>query len=801
MPSEEEMKKFKEESVEKKMSPSFGKIFSFKHLSSFIKEITKAYFNRYLSEASKQSYSTSPVLFESEQCTPFNQSKDEIFFLTSDFKSTPALRRFDKKSQKWTHQKIDLPLGKVFKINNEYYSRSSEYTAPNTIHYSLFSKGLKNNKTFDSKYVTDIRGDSVLYIDAKNNLESFKLYLNDKFYAKVHSSALLDKNGNIYYFKQKDSRRTLYKNKSPLFSYKGYYGKLLEIDSKGSIYFIGASRFGSSIYRYRSGKISRASSSDTVIQAQKINNKEFIVCEVTPYKYEYKTAPHIITNERPVFYKYHFKKTRPSFAKRPADQKTKKRNAVKIKSNESSQISKQKSSGYKPYSGLKKLRFAGGNAFGLSTGLYSSLGGSLIFSDYLMRHLIQVIGMSFFDHWWSRSDKFLWKNPINFINLVYSNKTYRLTWNLGYSVFDWNLFEKTHVRCSSGYLSLRYPLMKEGRWSSSFSSQHFVGKTALSEYSSTSEEKEDNILYQSRGKFYTGYSQKFPFNYSLSNESAELQVFLDHKYKQSGDMWNGLKGGVIGEASLHTGRDFYWITSASYASSLNADVNPVETNAYVRTYPKGFDKKEISPMRSNIVTDDTTLGSFVIGDVAALLLQNRYLAKSIGTASIGMKKTFSINPSNLFTASFRSRYLFFEKLTDTRMAALTLPKGQNVQNIQPHLDSLINAVDVLDSEKDQEYFSEYTHWLEWTFGLEYLQLIPNLTVGGIIIGWSFGFRTPVKFWERETNGSETKDPVVHNLANDSALQRTLPAQQRKTSSLPFISSLNPSFQMHIKMPF
>ena len=104
-PSKEEIKKFKEEKVGQKLSPAFGKIFSFKYLSPFIKGIVKAYFNRYLSEASKQSYSTNPVLFESSACHPFNQSEDEIFFLTSDFKSTPSLRIFNKKITKMESSK------------------------------------------------------------------------------------------------------------------------------------------------------------------------------------------------------------------------------------------------------------------------------------------------------------------------------------------------------------------------------------------------------------------------------------------------------------------------------------------------------------------------------------------------------------------------------------------------------------------------------------------------------------------------------------------------------------------------
>ena len=826
-PSQEEIKKFKEEKIGQKLSPAFGKIFSFRYLSPFMKDIKKSYVNYYLSSASKQNYSTTPVLFESSMCRPFNQFKDEIFFLTSDFKSTSTLRVFNKKSNKWTHQKIDLPLGKVFKINNQFYSRSSEYTAPNTIHYSLFSKGLKSNKAFDSKYVTDIKEDKTLFIDTKNNIDGFKLYLNDTLYADVHSSALLDHNGNVYYFKQKGSKRILYKNKSPLFSYKGYYGKLLEIDSRGIIYFLGASRYGSSIYQYRSGKISRVSSSDTVIQAQKINNKEFIVCEVTPYKYEYKIAPQIIKNEQPVFYKYKFKQNKSSLAKNnkntPSDRhlaSQQSKSTQKIQPDKFSQNSKQKKLNYQPYSSLRKLRFAGGLLAGGFLGNISTLAGGVVFSDYLMHNFIQLIGLGSFYHW-GLGDKFTLENPLNFFNLNYLNKTYRLNWDLGYSFLTSSGFTDTSF--NTGYLSLRYPLFREGRWSSSFFSTHSIEKIeksyatlfAATKGNKASESlsappKESRTMYQSRGNFYIGYSQSFPFNYFLSNKSAEMQFFLDHKYKQNNNLWNGLKGGIIGETRLHIGRDFYWTSSASYASSLNADINPVTVNAYSKTYPKGFDKKENPSINANIVTDDTTMYSVVLGDITKILLKRLYSAKSIGTAGMGIKKMFSLSSYNLFTASFHSRYLFFEKLSHSKRANPQFPEGDVIKPANPALDAIANS-DNLMADSERQYFSEYTHWLEWTFGLEYIQLL-NVDLGGIIIGGSFGFRTPLKFWKAWQNSSDSGDysensytiTTTTDLPPETPSTKITNKRSKQVSAGSIGSSLNfmdPSFQLYIKVPF
>ena len=729
--------------------------------------------------------------------------------------------------------------------------------APNTVHYSLFSKGLISNKTFDSKYVTDIKkmgGGKTLAIDTKNNIEGFKLYLNDKYYTDVHSTALFDKKGNVFYFKQREDTRTLYKNKSPLFSYKGYYGKLVEIDSKGIIYFLGASPYGSSIYQYHSGKISRSVSSDTVVQAQKINDKEFIVCEVTPYNYEYKIATQALRSEQPVLYKYNFKKN--SLVSHKDKQSSNRQLASEINNIKSSKVKGQKEnkqnteSLVKPYSGWGKLRFAGGSLTGIVLGLGNALGGTFVLSDYLMHNFILLYGASVFNYEFEG-----WESPVNFFSLTYLNKTYRLNWSLGYNFFsyskiigDYKLYRSGNI--SSGYLYLKYPLIKEGRWSALLSSIHFVkkSKNSISELPSggtvilrgpsgaaigikggpTRERQTtetESLIYQSRGSLYMGYDQSFPFNYLLSNKSLGFQFFLDHKkYNPS---WKGLKGGVIGQSLFHVGQNFYWTSSASYASSLDEKINPATTTSYSRTYPKDFDKKEISNIHSNVVTDDTSIRSFILGDLANIFAKKQYSAKSIGTFGMGIKKMFSLSSFNIFTASFRSRYLIFENLYLQGFPLLALPEGDTVE-LNPQAQTLSDIVRIFDREEEE--FAKYTtHWLEWTFGLEYTQLLDIFDLrNGIVIGASFGFRTPVKFWkafdesalptgsssdigsEDSEGGSiqmekEQKQGTTSSSEEKGDTDTDTPSEPKTPESTKALGSslksIDPSFQLYIKIPF
>ena len=305
-------KDFKRRPLPRKLTPEFGRVFSFRYSKYFFNDLTNLYFYTYYKEARKQNSSVEPTLFKSSTCPPFNESGEEVLFLTSDLKSSPTLRIYNKKSKTWAGKKTDLPLGKVFKRQGTYYSRASGRVAPYTTHFSLFSSGRYPLPEYDSKFVEDFNGKNILYISAKNTLSGNKLYLNDTFYTVIHSNALFDQYGHIYYFKQKGKVRTLYKNKKKLFSFPGYYGHLLEVDRQGTIYFTGASLYGSSVYQYNKKEgIKRSLSSDTVLQARKVSETQFLTCEVTPHEYEYKIQTQKVRAEQPVLYKYNFKDKHP----------------------------------------------------------------------------------------------------------------------------------------------------------------------------------------------------------------------------------------------------------------------------------------------------------------------------------------------------------------------------------------------------------------------------------------------------------------------------------------------------------
>ncbi len=279
------------------------------------------YIQKYLLLSEQQKKSPEKTLFKSAICPPFNRTQKEIFFLTSNLKSTPTLRILNLSTKKWRKRKKVFSVGKVFKIKNRYYVSTSAKISSKKIIYGLFSEGMGSMyfKKYKSQNMQDIYKDQTLSIDTSNNMHGFNLMLNGKFYDTTHSPALFGPEGDIYYFKQEGDQRVMHKNKIPLFQFRGFYGKPVGVDLGGIVYFISASLFGSSLYAWiPEVGIQRVSPSDVIIDAVPGPNHQFLVCEVEPESYAYKIIPIRASNEQPVFYEYPFETVSNSLSTLPS---------------------------------------------------------------------------------------------------------------------------------------------------------------------------------------------------------------------------------------------------------------------------------------------------------------------------------------------------------------------------------------------------------------------------------------------------------------------------------------------------
>ena len=281
--------------------------FAYTFKTSF-ESLVHYYIQKYRPLSVQQSVAKTKTLFQSRVCLPFNKKQNEVFFLISNMKSTPRLKIWDMSQAKWKTRRKTLALGKAFKINGHYHVSTNSPISPVERVYGLFSEGMYLQGYKDQK-VQDIKRGQVLSIESSHNMRDFRLLLNGEFYDKVHSSALFGPEGGVYYFKQRGNWKVMYKNKAPLFQFQGFYGKVVEVEHNKTIYFIASSLYGSGLFAWTPEEgIYRVSPSDTIIEAIKVQEDQFLVCEVGPESYSYKFIEGQKIPEQPVFYDYPFNK-------------------------------------------------------------------------------------------------------------------------------------------------------------------------------------------------------------------------------------------------------------------------------------------------------------------------------------------------------------------------------------------------------------------------------------------------------------------------------------------------------------
>ena len=266
------------------------------------------YKSYYRGLAQKQKYSLKPVLAKSKHYVPINSDQNFIYFLISDSKSPAQLVVFDKKTAVIKKTEKNLPIGKVFYREERYYSSGSLRTSGNSIESSLIEEGFNPVTKYNSQYVMDFYKDKAVAIDARQSHKGNSLIIDNVFYDFVDSSVLADLSGDLYYFKQSGEYRILYKNKQALTKFKSYFSYPVEVYGD-SVYFIGATKYGSSLFVYKEGQeVYRLSASDRIVSARKIKDNQFLISEINSSHYEYKVIETKAKKEEPFLYQYSFKK-------------------------------------------------------------------------------------------------------------------------------------------------------------------------------------------------------------------------------------------------------------------------------------------------------------------------------------------------------------------------------------------------------------------------------------------------------------------------------------------------------------
>ncbi len=257
----------------------FGKDFE-TLLDEFVADIKK--------EHAPFNVTNTTVVAQSQLFVPLNVVGNEIMTLIGDKVGSPKILHYEKSQKKATFSEGAWRVGEVFKVDGNYYTQSSAKISPTKIKMGLYNKSAYIKEGTESKMIQGyLPNGNAVYFDIEASLEEPHIYINGKFYDTSSSSVHIDKEGNLYYFKQSGKRRMLYKNKKEMVEYHGHYGFVCDVDESGNIYFIAGTKHGSTVYRYNGSKIERMGQGDDIIECKIINGNEALVVTIGAEEYNY----------------------------------------------------------------------------------------------------------------------------------------------------------------------------------------------------------------------------------------------------------------------------------------------------------------------------------------------------------------------------------------------------------------------------------------------------------------------------------------------------------------------------------
>jgi len=470
--------------VNKPMKDTIGKSFqeSVKDFEQLYKKLYKSGFR----------IATGMPIITSKFFEPLNADKDSIYFLANP---TGVEKRvvvvLNKKDKSITTMKKSLRSGKLFKLDGKFYSVASAYTDIGEVTQALFDENSIAKPSTKSKVVQGVLKDNrLVYFDVKKSFINPQLYVGNKFYDSVNSSVFVDSKDNIYYFKQNGKRRTLFKNKKPIYSYNGYYGIVCDVDLAGNIYFIANSKLGSTLYVFKDSQVYRVSNADNIRDAKLLNDKEVLISAIDADNYYYVINKLIYKKEKPYDTKLFFE-----------DKDYYKNQYIKT----DTKITK-----HKEYNALLDMHYSG------------------VDIDYItLSDVSTSFAINFEDPLgYNKLSTFFTKDEVSTLTgITYENTEHRLSYNATfYAQIDNNLETGRDLTLSVG---LEYPLYKKGykRLSSSFN--------YFQDYETNSREPVSISLNASEGNVY-GLSMYYNYLNSLElygvKERDDLMAGFEYSF-------------------------------------------------------------------------------------------------------------------------------------------------------------------------------------------------------------------------------------------------------------------------------
>jgi hypothetical protein len=250
----------------------------------------------------------------SQYFSSLNRDEGSVFFLVNeDGVRAPERVVVDRKSKKVDRRRESYQMGKLIKTRGRFFTQGGRSVSPLRMYQGLFDNRAIILPGTEGKMVQGyLRDGREVYFDVSLSFDHPRLFVGNDHVADVHSSVLIDRQDNLYYFIQTNKTRTLYKNKTPLYSYQGYYGIVSDVDDEGRVYFVANSPVGSTLYRLNAkNTVERVSDADNIVEARLVSNNEVMVAATGADGYYYVLNPLTGKNETPFETTLFFEKKPP----------------------------------------------------------------------------------------------------------------------------------------------------------------------------------------------------------------------------------------------------------------------------------------------------------------------------------------------------------------------------------------------------------------------------------------------------------------------------------------------------------
>jgi hypothetical protein len=279
---------------------------SFKrHFGEGFYTLLHRFLDHYRDDAKQMQPAKGDRILTSQVYVPLGGDEEAVWIYTDDHRGHRAIHRLDRARHTLSKQTGYFLAGKPFCLEEGCFTAAAAQVDSGHIAPGLFGAKQRPLEGYTGQIVQDLQGENRLYFDAKESLVAPVLYRNDQHLGTVHASARFGPDGSVYTVRFEAGKRVFYRDEERLF---GVSGPAMIADPlpDGGLLFIAPTSYGSGLFLWQRGDISRLGRADNILDARYLSGDRFVVASVTAEGYAYHITGFKLHDQRPVRYGYRF---------------------------------------------------------------------------------------------------------------------------------------------------------------------------------------------------------------------------------------------------------------------------------------------------------------------------------------------------------------------------------------------------------------------------------------------------------------------------------------------------------------